>query len=390
MLRWVLDPSETHGLGIVPLKKFLQAISLAKIKYRGNKDSFLPNEMLEAFVTESCRIGDATVRLEQSTGNKDTKGRRGRADLVAEVEMKIGNDEKTLPIVLENKVDTDEHSEQTVTYRDWAQKTYGDKAKFFEPVYIFLTPDSDSEMLEAENNGCSCKSYVHLNYQLLSELVFGPCLDLVRDDSVRNLLSDYIRCLGCADISIDDEENSNENNHAKKRTIMAIDSNQKELLRRFWEKNRPLLSAALDALADDEELSDEDRKTLRKVSVISQGAKERRFRLDGEEVVATKAAFVRKVVEAWIRKYPESSFKNLENAFPPTCGVNQKNGAVVQEEGSPLLTNPKLKGQFTRTPLSSKLSGKEIYVWKNQWTDRPFNNFLEQARKIFNIECLDS
>ena len=403
MLRWVLDPSETHGLGTFPLRKFLQAIALAKIKYIGNKSENLSPELLEAFVTESCRIDDARVWLEQSTGNK-----RGRVDLVAEVEMKIGNKEKTLPIVLENKVETNEHSQQTEKYKEWAEEEYSDRGKYFTPVYLFLTPATESEIRTDRSNGCSCKEFIHLNYQLLCKLVFGPCLEQIKDDSAKVLLSDYIRCLSYADIAIAPSEKKD--NSAKARKIMAIGTVEKQLLlefwRRhkelvyqailadhasdeeteeadsgillhFWDKNQNLLVPVLDILANDETslMSDEQRENIKRTLKARQ-----KFLFDGQVVVG-KAALVRSVVEKVIKQEKVKYFAKVKELFPDKYGVNSDAGLVQRGDWNSF--ERYRIGEMFHTEYIPLDSGEKVYVWRAQWSDDKFNKFLKYVKDKF-------
>ena len=399
MLKWILDPDETHCLGQYPLKKFLQTVAYAKTSYKGNRESSLSADLIDAFITESYSLSEADIYLEKTVPSHSGKKKDRRLDLVAKVKLQLQGEmaSKDIQIILENKVDTDEHSEQTKDYHDWAVNEF----KASQPVFVFLTPCSMRE-LDSETNGCSSRDFIHVNYQLLSEMVFGPCLERMSDSPAKTLLSDYLRCLSIPAISEDNDSfDKDTQHHVNKpnqgRTIMAIPEEERKLLMQFWKKNRNLLLTALEVVADDRNVSDEERKLIEDAGKsISRSTTTYSF--DGKDGFP-RGKLVCAVVEKWVRDHNPQSFDEVLKAFPAEAiKKNDRNdkeyGIVRPDNWEEFEKKPDLKDPKRRDFIDLSITGDDkMKIWvRTWWLSDPFTQFLQfmkEKHPEYKIEADD-
>jgi hypothetical protein len=171
-LGYLLDPSQTHGLGDLFLKRFLQAATKSAL------DDVSQVTPIEIDVWD---LGDSIVWREYE--NIDL--------LVMSRSAKFG-------VVIENKVDSSEHSNQLTRYREAIQRAH--------PGYRFLFL-----LLTIEGDEASDDQYLSISYRTIAEIlqklldnrsgtlgsdvtmIIGHYLDLVRrhfmDDSELALLA---------------------------------------------------------------------------------------------------------------------------------------------------------------------------------------------------------
>lgn len=216
-LRWVLDPSSSHGLATEPLKLFLRlTASLAwgpqtfgDVLYRkvlaGNYDL----ELLEPIETE------------KSVGRLDTSAKetgKDRIDLWTVVcltyedegeEMKLA-----FPIVIENKIYSKEGKDQTKRYYA-AVNNYIDAKKKetgldYRPIGVFLSPD---------NKQAGCNQFVSITYQQLLDCVLTPISYMAMPAAECSFVNTYIHNLS---------RSSNTSN--RDYTPLAISQEEKQLI----------------------------------------------------------------------------------------------------------------------------------------------------------------
>ena len=131
-LRWLLDPSETHGLGSYYLRAFLKRLAH---KSRG--------------------MGTATPSVIDVDGWEYSK-----AQVLSEwnnIDILIRDDRNQLICVVENKVDSTEHSQQLQRYREIVESQFPD----YKKLLAFLTVEGDTPSDEA---------YVAFRYEEIAEL----------------------------------------------------------------------------------------------------------------------------------------------------------------------------------------------------------------------------
>ena len=132
-LRWMLDPSETHGLGAYFLRSFVKRVAAKAIG--GGPE--VPS-VIEA---DSWDYIDTLVVTEWNN-----------------IDVLLRNDALRFVAVLENKVDTTEHGEQLQRYRELVEGQYPD----YQRLFVFLTVEGDAPSDDA---------YVSVNYSEIASLV---------------------------------------------------------------------------------------------------------------------------------------------------------------------------------------------------------------------------
>lgn len=114
-LAFLLDPSRPHGLGDLVLKSFLQAV----LKTKGDYPSGVTPIDLD-----SWNMGGAVVSREEA----DT-----------DISIRYENSQRKLVVIIENKIDSNEHSDQLRRYYDGAAATIRDS----QIIAVYLTPEGD-------------------------------------------------------------------------------------------------------------------------------------------------------------------------------------------------------------------------------------------------------
>jgi len=120
VIRWLLDPKETHGLKDYFLKNFLK-----KVLFLNKDDPHLQFSPIEIDVFD---FDNSLVQSEEVFSNR----RRG--------DISITNERNKFYILIENKIFSGEGEQQTKEYVKETEKRYHD----YRRLYIFLTPDGRS------------------------------------------------------------------------------------------------------------------------------------------------------------------------------------------------------------------------------------------------------
>jgi len=120
VLRWLLDPQETHGLSDYFLKNFLKDALFS------NKDH--PHLRLSTIDIDVSDFDNSLVQSEEVFSNK----RRGDISIINEESRG-----RKFYILIENKIFSGEGSQQTKDYVKETEKRYPD----YERIYIYLSPD---------------------------------------------------------------------------------------------------------------------------------------------------------------------------------------------------------------------------------------------------------
>jgi hypothetical protein len=225
-------------MGDEPLRKLIRLLYYSSKKESLDEQKF-PSVLALPVLTNSYSITRADVRCEKSITEKK------RIDIYINANIFIGSKEKNLHIIIENKIDSAEHDNQTQAYYEWAMKKKTGKDII---LAMYLTP--------FEKSSCSDEHYIHITYQQLTDFILAPLTDLPKTKIAEVLIEEYIRNLGRQPF-VDGKANNN-------RTIMAIPQKEKELIKEFYNNNQDLMSAIINVLAEDSEvqLDDSQRKAL--------------------------------------------------------------------------------------------------------------------------------
>src|ERR1022692_1556421 len=126
MMAWLLDPTESYGLGSKALRRFLYRA--AKLAHAAKVDFGKDGVPITPLLAETLSLSDVRLRCEYSLSN------RRRPDVV------IWSENEHWLCVIENKVLSDEGEEQTTSYYDEMLKSFP-PGQFRHRLFVFLTPE---------------------------------------------------------------------------------------------------------------------------------------------------------------------------------------------------------------------------------------------------------
>jgi len=280
LLGWLLNPDESHNLGAQPLRRLLEAVVV--VASRSNQriaERIVPTKVFNWVIAGSYRLSETSVTIEKPI----RAHRDGRIDALIEGTMAgnkmsekdgpNGGAEEAYPfrILIENKVESAEHNQQTKNYEKWLTQTRDDRTV---DVPLFLTPLPTLELDELEEPQCASGSFIQINYQYLVDYVITPSLQGDIGPQVRWILEEYARTLSYpASTKIDDA------------TVMALGNKERELLSDFWNEHSVLLRTMMSAISQDPDQEEEVREAARKfANVSSKDHSDVQIVVDGEPV----------------------------------------------------------------------------------------------------------
>ena len=239
-----------------PIKKFLELLVI----YSKDNQLVKYKELYDSIIVSDFELENIFIETERTI-----KG-VGRLDVYVETTIKYLNKSRNLRLIIENKVGTKEHSDQTFKYFDYYE---GIKQKGDINLYVFLTPISSLDLLELEEPECSCKDYIQVNYQSVVDFLLEPALQRNITDKTKFIIKEYLQSLSQPTLDKEDEE-------YKQGLIMALGTDERNLLTKFWEKNQKLILAALYAISSDPEQEKDTRDSATTaLSNLSSGSKDR-------------------------------------------------------------------------------------------------------------------
>jgi hypothetical protein len=229
-LAWLLDVNGSHGLGEEPLKRFMRL--LAKMDDKYNEPFLVGNYQVE-------NVEVVTEKPAKVEGQKKT----GRVDIFVSFDYKLLNvkvEEKDtqyhVHVIVENKVYTNEHDDQTKLYLDWARQTY--KGKHNQTIIgVFLAPEKPENCSGDEENGFK---YVKITYQDILQDLIEPLLKMEMSPEAHIFITDYIINLGQPVQDKGEDEKSNNQD-----TILAVSNENEKKFAELYKENQVLLDAAL-------------------------------------------------------------------------------------------------------------------------------------------------
>ena len=241
-LAWLFNPNESHNTGELALRKLLNIAVRRGIEQKNQSKDFLSvkKTVLTSATHSSTSASNVQVLTESYVEAQGKKGAKGRIDILVS-NLALGG--KTINIIIENKIYSNEHDEQTTTYFEGINK------KFPKPkninIFLYLTPKSNWEMPKVDGPSCTCEDFIEINYQDILTEVLTPILEEPISSATRVAIEDYIHCITSPSI------------HSKNYNTMAVDKETNEMLKKFWDANEDLIRAAIYAFASSE---DEDSK----------------------------------------------------------------------------------------------------------------------------------
>ena len=106
--------------------------------------------------------------------------------------------------------------------------------------------------MDLEFPECSCDEYIQINYQSVVDFILEPALNRNITDKTQFIIKEYLQSLSQPTLDEDEET-------YKQGLIMALGSDERNLLTKFWEKNQKLILATLYAISSDPEQEKDTR-----------------------------------------------------------------------------------------------------------------------------------
>ena len=239
-LAWLLNPNESHHTGELALRKLLNIVVRRGIEQNNQSKVFqwFKKTVLTSASLSLTSASNVQVLTESYVEAQGKKGAKGRIDILVS-NLALGGD--FINIIVENKIYSNEHDEQTTTYFEGINK----KVPKQKNIFLYLTPKSNGEMPKGDGPSCTCKDFIEINYQDILTEVLTPILEEPISSATRVAIEDYIHCITSPSI------------HSKNYNTMAVDKETNEMLKKFWDANEDLIRAAIYAFASSE---DEDSK----------------------------------------------------------------------------------------------------------------------------------
>lgn len=302
-LAWLLTPKpekNDHNLGDMPLRKFLETLALAcTLPHSAGK---LSPELSGAITTSAYTLSNVIVEREKHIGV-------GRLDIYLEGKIAFDGSEYPLTLIIENKVKSREHDAQTGRYLEALRSPVSRPGIFLS---VFLTPLPNREYERLREPTCEAKEFIELNYQYLADYVIEPCRGIAPEGSVKRYLGEYLLALGLPETRQDKGE-----------IIMAISKEERDLLARFWDKHKDLLTAAMLSIGDCVPLEDDEAEVMQKASQALKDAVQRdlshfswQFSGGGGGVNRSKRQLVQEVIAYYALVNPDLTASELCEKFP--------------------------------------------------------------------------
>lgn len=269
-IAWLLDANESHGLGFFPIKKLLDSIVLLS-----QPSVSVPNKgYFDAIITDDLNIVSVEIESEK------TIGKHGRVDIYTQISLQGNPNIDTIAIAIENKVTSLETNDQTQRYFEYFENNKDTRTL---QLYVYLTPISTLELLELSEPLCACKQFVQINYQSIVDMIIEPALHSDISSKTKNILTEYLQSLSQPSFNDDNEEH-------QEGLIMAIGTEERELLKKFWDKNQKLILASLYAMSSDPDQDKDIRDSISgALEQMSENTKDKSLItifFDGQPVIA--------------------------------------------------------------------------------------------------------
>ena len=250
-LAWLFNPNESHNTGELALRKLLNIAVRRGIEQNNQSEDFLwvKKRVLTSASLSSTSTSNVQVLTESYVEAQGKKGAKGRIDILVS-NLALGGE--LINIIIENKIYSNEHDEQTTTYFEGInQKHPNQKHPNPKNIFLYLTPKSNCEMPKEDGPSCTCKDFIEINYQDILTEVLTSILEEPISSATRIAIEDYIHCITSPSI------------HSKNYNTMAVDKETNEMLKKFWDANQDLIRAAIDAFVSSEEDDTNEVKDLK-------------------------------------------------------------------------------------------------------------------------------
>lgn len=297
-LAWLFNPNESHNTGELALRKLLNIAVRRGLEQNNQSKDFLwvKKRVLTSASLSSTSTSNVQVLTESYVEAQGKKGAKGRIDVLVS-NLALGGE--LINIIIENKIYSNEHDEQTTTYFEGINKKFPDQKN----IFLYLTPKSNWEMPKEDGPSCTCKDFIEINYQDILTEVLTSILEEPISSATRIAIEDYIHCITSPSI------------HSKNYNSMATDKETNEMLKKFWDANEDLIRAAIYAFAssEDEDSKVEINNLKEALDSYTISRDYTQYRINGQGTYS-KNALVKEIVTRIIKKGGDfmGTLKNLD------------------------------------------------------------------------------
>ena len=332
-IAWLLNPNESHSIDSFALRQLLFVIVRRGIQ-QNNTDSAFTNIKNDLLLPQ-LDTGNLSIVTEYSV-----KG--GRIDIFVQ-NLNIGD--KSVNIIIENKVESNEHDGQTQTYYKEVSECFPNTYN----IYLFLTPKSSKLLDNITEASCDCKSFIEISYQDILTDILENILKEDISSQTRVIIEDYIH-----NITTPSSNTNNQN-------IMAMNNETQELLKDFWKSNEDLITAALQALAS----SGEDENAEKALQFLNKRDRDySEYKLNGKGPIR-KRNLAYKIAE-----YIINTSNNIDVIFN-TIDQKCKEIHFLQTR----------KHYENKRADIIRVNGKDYYI-NNQWTKETIDKLIDIVHDI--------
>ena len=355
-LAWLFNPNESHNTGELALRKLLNIAVRRGIEQNNQSEDFLwvKKRVLTSATHSSTSASNVQILTESYVESQGKKGAKGRIDILIQ-NVELGTE--SINIVIENKIYSNEHDEQTTTYFEGINKKFPDQKN----IFLYLTPKSNWELPIKNGPSCTCKDFIEINYQDILTEVLTSILEEPISSATRIAIEDYIHCITSPSI------------HSKNYNSMATDKETNEMLKKFWDANEDLIRAAIYAFAssEDEDSKDEINNLKEALDSYTISRDYTQYRINGQGTYS-KNALVKETVTRIIEKGGDvmGTLKNLD----AKCTIR-----LLQTEDH---YNREKKQAF-----ELEYNDSFIYI-TNQWRIGNISSFIDAVNEDNTIDLL--
>ena len=354
-LAWLFNPNESHNTGELALRKLLNIAVRRGIEQNNQSEDFLwvKKRVLTSASLSSTSTSNVQVLTESYVEAQGKKGAKGRIDILIQ-NVELGTE--PINIVIENKIYSNEHDEQTTTYFEGINKKFPDQKN----IFLYLTPKSNWELPIKNGPSCTCKDFIEINYQDILTEVLTSILEEPISSATRIAIEDYIHCITSPSI------------HSKNYNSMATDKETNEMLKKFWDANEELILAAINAFANSGETKYKGVDKVQKaITEFVDNKDYTQYRINGQGTYS-KNALVKEIVTRIIKKGGDvmGTLKNLD----AKCTIR-----LLQTEDH---YNREKKQAF-------KLEYNDSFIYiTNQWRIGNISSFINAVNEDNTIDLL--
>lgn len=354
-LAWLFNPNESHNTGELALRKLLNIAVRRGVEQKNQSEDFLwvKKRVLTSASLSSTSTSNVQVLTESYVEAQGKKGAKGRIDILVN-NFALGG--KTINIIIENKIYSNEHDEQTTTYFEGINKKFPKQKN----IFLYLTPKSNWEMSIQNGPSCTCKDFIEVNYQDILTEVLTSILEEPISSATRVAIEDYIHCITSPSI------------HSKNYNSMATDKETNEMLKKFWDANEELILAAINAFANSGETKYKGVDKVQKaITEFVDNKDYTQYSINGQGEY-NKRKLVENVVHLIITKGGDvmGTLENLDAKCP--------NGLLRSEDSY---------NKDKSRAVELEYNGSSIYI-TNQWGIHNIPSFIEAVNEDNTIGIL--